>query len=151
MRFARTMSVCLGVTLSVMTGGIGAGAKTQDEIVLGAAVSLTGKYAQNGLNTKNGYDLAISKINEKGGIKIGDKTYKLAIRYYDDESTPARGTELAERLIKQDGVKYILGPYSSGLTKASPEALCAHMRAALLTSRRRSRSSGFAIPAPGSS
>ncbi|MCJ7599155.1 MAG: amino acid ABC transporter substrate-binding protein, partial [Methyloceanibacter sp.] len=48
----------------------------------------------------------------------GDKTYKLAIRYYDDESTPARGTELAERLIKQDGVKFILGPYSSGLTKA---------------------------------
>lgn len=118
MRFARTMSVCLGVTLSVMTGGIGAGAKTQDEIVLGAAVSLTGKYAQNGLNTKNGYDLAISKINERGGVKIGDKTYKLAIRYYDDESTPARGTELAERLIKQDGIKYILGPYSSGLTKA---------------------------------
>ncbi len=70
------------------------------------------------LNTKNGYDLAISKINEKGGVKIGDKTYKLAVRYYDDESTPARGTELAERLIKQDGVKFMLGPYSSGLTKA---------------------------------
>ena len=34
------------------------------------------------------------------------------------ESTPARGTELAERLIKQDGVKFMLGPYSSGLTKA---------------------------------
>ena len=33
-------------------------------------------------------------------------------------STPARGTELAERLIKQDRVKFMLGPYSSGLTKA---------------------------------
>ncbi len=33
-------------------------------------------------------------------------------------STPARGTELAERLVKQDGVKFMLGPYSSGLTKA---------------------------------
>ena len=33
-------------------------------------------------------------------------------------STPARGTELAERLIKQDGVKFMLGPYGSGLTKA---------------------------------
>ena len=40
------------------------------------------------------------------------------VRYYDDESTPARGTELAERLVKQDGVKFMLGPYSSGLTKA---------------------------------
>ncbi len=33
-------------------------------------------------------------------------------------STPARGTELAERLIQQDHVKFILGPYGSGLTKA---------------------------------
>lgn len=118
MQLARAVLVCLGMTSLVMTGGIDAGAETPDEIVLGAAVSLTGKYAQNGLNTKNGYDLAMNKINEKGGVKLGDKTYKLAIRYYDDESTPARGTELAERLIKQDGVKFILGPYSSGLTKA---------------------------------
>ena len=29
-----------------------------------------------------------------------------------------RGAQLAERLIKQDGIKYMLGPYSSGLTKA---------------------------------
>jgi branched-chain amino acid transport system substrate-binding protein len=99
-------------------GGAGAAADTEDVIVLGAAVSLTGKYAQNGANTKNGYDLAVAKINEKGGIDIVGKNYKLVIRYYDDESTPARGTELAERLIQQDGVKFMLGPYSSGLTKA---------------------------------
>ncbi|UCH52353.1 MAG: amino acid ABC transporter substrate-binding protein, partial [Pseudomonadota bacterium] len=30
----------------------------------------------------------------------------------------ARAAQLAERLINQDGVKYVLGPYSSGLTKA---------------------------------
>ena len=87
-------------------------------IVLGAAVSLTGKYALNGTHTKNGYDLAVKRINEKGGVTIGDESYALEVRYYDDESTPARGTELVERLIQQDGVRYILGPYSSGLTKA---------------------------------
>ena len=91
---------------------------SDDVIVLGAAVSLTGKYAQNGINTKNGYDLAARKINDKGGVKIGGKDYKIVLRYYDDESTPARGTELAERLIQQDGVKFLLGPCSSGLTKA---------------------------------
>ena len=86
--------------------------------MLGAAVSLTGKYALNGANTKNGYELAVHKINDKGGVSIGGRPYKLVVRYYDDESTPARGTELAERLVKQDGVKFMLGPYSSGLTKA---------------------------------
>jgi len=89
-----------------------------DVIVLGAAVSLTGKYALNGTNTKNGYELAVREINDNGGVKIGGRSYQLKVRYYDDESTPARGTELAERLIKQDGVKFMLGPYSSGLTKA---------------------------------
>jgi branched-chain amino acid transport system substrate-binding protein len=79
---------------------------------------MTGKYAQNGANTKNGYDLAVKTINQKGGVLVGDKPYQLVIRYYDDESTPARGMELAERLIKQDQVKFMLGPYSSDLTKA---------------------------------
>ena len=87
-------------------------------ITLGAAVSLTGKYALNGANTKNGYDLAVRQINRKGGVSIGGKPYSLEILYYDDESTPAHSTELVERLIQQDGVEFILGPYSSELTKA---------------------------------
>jgi len=49
---------------------------------------------------------------------VGGKSYKLRVVYYDDESTPARGAQLAERLIGQDGVKFLLGAYSSGLTKA---------------------------------
>ncbi len=89
-----------------------------DLIVLGAAVSLTGKYSTNGKNTQDGYDLAVERINEMGGVEVGGKTYQLEVVYYDDESTPARAAQLAERLISQDGVKFLLGPYSSGLTKA---------------------------------
>jgi len=89
-----------------------------DTIVLGAAVSITGKYATNGKNTKNGYDLGVKVINDHGGVVVGGKHYKIKIKYYDDESTSARGTQLAERLIEQDKVDYMLGPYGSGLTKA---------------------------------
>jgi branched-chain amino acid transport system substrate-binding protein len=35
-----------------------------DTIILGAAVSLTGKYSINGKHTKNGYELAVKRINE---------------------------------------------------------------------------------------
>ncbi|HHI82624.1 MAG TPA: amino acid ABC transporter substrate-binding protein [Rhizobiales bacterium] len=90
----------------------------EETILLGSAISLTGKYATAGHHAKAGYDFAIKKINDAGGVKIGGKTYKLAVKYYDDESTPARGGQLAERLINQDGIKFMLGPYSSGLTKA---------------------------------
>ncbi|MFQ5972306.1 MAG: ABC transporter substrate-binding protein, partial [Alphaproteobacteria bacterium] len=93
-------------------------ALAEDELVVGAALSITGKYSTNGEHTKNGYELAVEHINARGGVKVGDKNLKLRIIYYDDESTPARGAQLAERLISQDGVKLLLGPYSSGLTKA---------------------------------
>lgn len=101
-----------------LTGTAAQAADFAGTITLGAAVSLTGKYSTNGKNTINGYDLAVERVNDMGGIKIGAKTYKLALKYYDDESTSSRGAELAERLIQQDGIKYVLGPYSSGLTKA---------------------------------
>ena len=87
-------------------------------IILGAAVSLTGKYSTNGEHTKNGYELAVKRINDMGGVKVKGKSYKFKVMYYDDESNSKRAAQLAERLIKQDGVKYMLGPYSSGLTKA---------------------------------
>ena len=62
--------------------------------------------------------MAVKTINDAGGISVSGKTYRLEIIYYDDESTPARGAQLAERLINQDDVEFMLGPYSSGLTKA---------------------------------
>jgi branched-chain amino acid transport system substrate-binding protein len=89
-----------------------------DEIVIGSAISLTGKYATNGVHAKNGYEYAITKIKENGGVKIGDKCYNFRVIYYDDESKGDRGATLAERLISQDKVQYMLGPYSSGMTKA---------------------------------
>lgn len=101
-----------------LSWAVSASAEEATTIRLGAAVSLSGKYSSNGVYTRNGYDLAVARINERGGVKVGDKSYKLEIVYYDDESTPARGAQLAERLIQQDGVKFLLGPYSSGLTEA---------------------------------
>ena len=89
-----------------------------EDLVLGSAISLTGKYATNGVHAKNGYEFAIQKIKEAGGIQVGDKCYDFSVIYYDDESKGDRGATLAERLINQDKVQYMLGPYSSGLTKA---------------------------------
>ena len=114
---SRAVAVGAGIGLLSLAGGASV-ASAADTITLGAAVSLTGKYSTAGKDTKLGYDLAIKVINDKGGVKVGGKTYKLAVKYYDDESTPARGAQLVDRLIKQDGIKFMLGPYSSGLTKA---------------------------------
>jgi branched-chain amino acid transport system substrate-binding protein len=111
-------SVAAAGALLLAAAGSAAGKAEDPQVILGAAVSLSGKYSVNGKNTKDGYDLAVKRINEMGGVKIGGKSYALKVIYYDDESTPARGAQLAERLISQDGIKFLLGAYSSGLTKA---------------------------------
>ncbi len=87
-------------------------------INLGSAISLTGKFATNGVHTRNGYEFAVRKISDAGGVKVGDKCYNFNVIYYDDESRGDRGAILAERLINKDKVQYMLGPYSSSLTKA---------------------------------
>lgn len=98
---------------------MGAQARAADDVItLGAAISLTGKYSTNGMNTRDGYMLAADRVNAAGGVKVGDKHYRIEVVFYDDESTPARAVQLAERLIRQDGVQFLLGPYGSGLTKA---------------------------------
>lgn len=113
----RAGALALG-TAFLMAGTVGAQADECETITLGSAISLTGKYATNGVHAKNGYDFAIQKIKDNGGIQIGETCYNFDVIYYDDESKGDRGATLAERLINQDGVQYMLGPYSSGLTKA---------------------------------
>jgi branched-chain amino acid transport system substrate-binding protein len=107
-----------GVFLGLMLLAGPAAAEEPGVIQLGAAVSLTGKYSSNGAFTRKGYDLAVTRINEAGGVTVAGKSYLLEVVYYDDESTPARGAQLVERLIQQDKIQYVLGPYSSGLTEA---------------------------------
>ena len=111
---------CAGIAalgLSVLAAGEALAKVEGDTVYLGAAVSLTGKYTTAGEHTQRGYDLAVKAINDAGGITVGGNTYRLEVIYYDDESTPARGAQLAERLINQDGVEFMLGPYK---LRASP-------------------------------
>jgi len=114
-------SIALSAAVAIGVAGMAGGAMAKvegDTIILGSAISLSGKYSTNGLHTQKGYDFAVERINEAGGVKVGGKTYKLAIKYYDDESAANRATQLAERLIQQDGIEFMLGPYSTGMTKA---------------------------------
>ena len=117
-RGATRMAAALLAAALLLLPAVGFARVTGDTIVLGAAVSLTGRYTTAGNHTRKGYDLAVKMINERGGVRVAGKDYRLEILYYDDESTPARGAQLAERLIRQDGVRFMLGPYSSGLTQA---------------------------------
>jgi branched-chain amino acid transport system substrate-binding protein len=89
-------------------------------VVLGAAVSETGKYAREGKDTRQGYETWVDWVNnEYGGLNIGGERYQVEVVYYDDEGDPDTAANLVERLITEDEVDFLLGPYSSGLTMST--------------------------------
>ncbi|MBI3325161.1 MAG: ABC transporter substrate-binding protein, partial [Nitrospinae bacterium] len=106
---------CLGgaVALLVLAALVGTAA-AQSPIRIGASLSLTGTYAALGQNQHRGYQLCAKHVNEQGGV-LGRK---LEFVLYDDQSQPATGVRLYEKLITQDKVDVIMGPYSSAITEA---------------------------------
>lgn len=54
------------------------------EIVLGASVQLTGPVANTGRYYRDAYELAVDRVNAAGGVKIGNETYKLALKLLID-------------------------------------------------------------------
>ena len=105
----------------VLAGGlllIG-GAQAQEVVKIGAAVSLTGNFSREGNLLKNGYAYWEKLVNEAGGINVAGKKVKVQVIYYDDESKPQSSARLTEKLITEDNVSFILGPYSSGIATAT--------------------------------
>ena len=86
---------------------------------LGASVCLTGRMSKEGNYIKDGYILWLEEVNKRGGIKVGNDRYKVEIIFYDDKSDAQTAAKLTEKLITEDKVKFILGPYSSGITLAT--------------------------------
>lgn len=114
-------SIGLGLMASatiamILVSGRPVAAAKMSTIDLGCAISLTGAQSRSGKLYRDSYDMAVNRINEAGGVKVGDKTYKLKIVYYDDKSDPAESSRLIEKLISKDKVDFLLGPYSSGIT-----------------------------------
>lgn len=122
-RFRRACSKFAAASATALlfagVSGISTPSNAQDVITFGAALSLTGGMSTEGRLVKEGYDMYVKHINQRGGIKVGDKTYKVDIKYYDDQSNAATSARLYEKLITEDGIKLLLGPYSSGITNAA--------------------------------
>ena len=91
-------------------------------IKIGAAVSETGRYAKEGKNTRQGYLIWEEWVNDKyGGVDIGGERYRVDLVMYDDQSDPDTTAALVERLIDEDKVDFLLGPYSSTLNQRAIE------------------------------
>ena len=94
----------------------------EDVVKIGAAVSETGRYAEEGKHVRQGYLLWADWVNDElGGIKVGGDRYKVELVMYDDGGEAESTAALVEKLIDEDGVDFLLGPYSSTLTRPAIE------------------------------
>jgi branched-chain amino acid transport system substrate-binding protein len=91
-----------------------------DAITIGVVLPTTGREGKPGQYQKEGIELAIKQINDKGGIFIKSKNKKLPIKeiFYDDGSDSAKSASLTERAMSSDNVTAVLGGYSTALGEA---------------------------------
>ncbi|MGH2350693.1 MAG: amino acid ABC transporter substrate-binding protein [Chloroflexota bacterium] len=99
---------------SAATGPGGTGGAKQ-EVHIGAAVSATGSSGQTGQYQSEAYKLWEEQVNQRGGL-LG-RPVKMTI--LDDASDATTGVKLYEKLITEDKVDLVLGPYASSVTMAA--------------------------------
>ncbi len=95
---------------------------------IGAVVSQTGAAADYGARVRSGLDLALEEINAAGGFR----GRRLVLVYRDDATNPDVGLQAAEELIRQEGVRIIVGAIASNVTlRIAP--LCERERVLLVS------------------
>lgn len=122
-RFAATVGA---LTLALVasgcaSGGSSAGGKNSStgSITIGVAVSETGAFSTEGKSVRQGYEYWAQKVKDAGGIEVNGTKRPVKMIYYDDQSKPDTAIKLTQRLISEDKVDFLFGPYSSGLTLAT--------------------------------
>ena len=90
-------------------------ARGEQPVLIGLCNPLTGTYAGVGKNELSGCELAVSQINEKGGI-LG-RPVELRV---EDSTSGDAGTAVqkARKLIERDKVDFLLGNVNSALALA---------------------------------
>lgn len=110
--------VTLSAVGAMLFGAMTLQVAAQETLKVGALVTLSGPGAAWGQAMKNAAELAADKVNAAGGLEVGGKKYKVEIVAYDDKYQAGEAVTVANRLVFEDKVKYIIGPTGSAPTLA---------------------------------
>lgn len=97
--------------LLVLLGLLASFSLAQDQLVIGAALALTGDFATGDVPVLDGVNYIVDKINKEGGVM--GKPIKLIVK--DMQSDPAVGGQVAQELL-DEGVSVIIGPPITGIS-----------------------------------
>jgi branched-chain amino acid transport system substrate-binding protein len=84
------------------------------DIVIGVPLATSGNLATEGAMARQGYDLWQDWVNGvKGGIEVAGVRHRVVLDYQDDASQPATDGQLAETMVANGHVHFLLGPYGA--------------------------------------
>ena len=95
-------------------------------IKVGIPVSLTGQFSLQGTQTLTGIRAWAADVNRSGGLTVGGRTDLVEVIWHDDASRRDDARAITGRLIAEDRVELLVGPYSAVLTNAAAEMAQAH-------------------------
>ena len=110
MKLARSALV-VGLVAAFMFAG--SPARADEDLKIGVIAALSGGGTAWGLGLQRGVQLALDEVNAGGGLKLDGKIYRLSLIAYDDQYNAAQAKIAVERLVQQDGVKFVMGPVGS--------------------------------------
>ena len=90
-------------------------------VKVGIAVSLTGQFRMQGRQALAGLRAWVEEVNRAGGLAVDRKWADVELIHYDDGSLAEGARQATERLIREDRVDLLFGPYSSGLARAAAD------------------------------
>ena len=110
----RMLAAVLTALLALGAGPVWADHRPGNEVLLGGAISQTGRYAEPAGRQVNSIKLWVDDVNGRGGL-LG---HKVRLILLDDKSDTQTAIKLYEKLITEDKVDLLLAPYSSAVTEA---------------------------------
>ena len=107
-----------GPRFAAEAGGGVTAANAPDAILVGATISVTGPSSGEVRPLKKMMESWAEMVNMKGGIHLKGYGKALPLKFimYDDCSKPEESARLYEKLVIQDKVHLLLGPYLSSMT-----------------------------------
>lgn len=103
------------LTLVLAVGCASSKAGDSNTIRVGVNYELTGNNATYGTNLNDGLQMAIEEINQQGGV-LGKKIESVIL---DNKSDATESANVSTRLATRENVIALLGPATSGATKAA--------------------------------
>ena len=107
-----------GVSLALGLGASAYSASAEDTIKIGVVAAESGAFVSAGHTLPAGVGLAVKEINDAGGVKVGDKTYKIELLKRDDRTDISTAIAATQELVRDQKVAAIFGSETHDFTLA---------------------------------